>query len=426
MEIKIPYGERTLSCEVADKRVLGRLLTKQHEMNSELPEKETIRKALEMPIGSPTLRELSKGKNKVVIVTSDHTRSVPSHLTLPLMLDEIRAGSTGADITVLIAVGSHRATTHEEMIRKFGPEFVEKEKIVVHDPHDKQRLINLGKLPSGGDLILNRMAVEADLLVADGFIEPHVFAGFSGGRKSILPGIASFVTVMANHNAEFTAHPNTRAGVLEANPIHEDMLYAARTIGLDFILNVIINGEKKVVAAFAGGMDKAHLEGCSFIDSWAGVDAIPAPIVITSNGGYPADQDIYQAIKSVMAAAVTCPAGGVIIASAECRNGHGSESFYKTFAEADSVEAVLKVILARKRNETVPDQWVNQFLGQILMKNKVIMVSEPSNQVLIENLKMTYAPTLQEALSLAEEYVGQPDAGITIIPDGVSIIVRQK
>lgn len=425
-KISVPYGEGKVFCEVEATRKVETLVTKLHEMHAASPEEDLIRRALAAPIGSPTLRELAKEKKKVVVITSDHTRPVPSNLTLPMMLAEIRSGSPEADITVLIAVGSHRATTHDEMVKKFGCEFVANERIVVHDSHDDANLIHLGVLPSGGELIVNKLAAEADLLAADGFIEPHVFAGFSGGRKSILPGVASFVTVMANHNAEFMVHPKSIAGVLDGNPIHEDMIFAARAISLDFILNVIIDGEKKVVAAFAGDVDKAHRQGCAYMDGWAGADAVPAPIVITSNGGYPADQNIFQAIKSIMAAALTCTPGGVIIAANECRDGHGSESFYRTFAEAASVEEVLKTIMSRKRNETVPDQWVNQFLGQIIMRNKVIMIAARENKGLIEDLKMTYAPTLQEALAMADEHLGYPNGAITVIPNGVSILVRKK
>lgn len=424
--ITIPYGEGVQSCEVSSDRNVVTLTTKLHEMQAELPEMDIIRNALASPIGTLPLRQLAAGKKTAVVITSDHTRPVPSHLTLPLMLEEMRIGSPDIDITIIIAVGSHRATTSDEMIGKFGRAFVAKEKIIVHDPYDDEKLVHVGILPSGGELIVNRLAVEAELLVSDGFIEPHVFAGFSGGRKSVLPGIASFVTVMANHNAEFMVHPNSRVGVLEGNPIHEDMIFAARAVGLDFILNVVIDGGKKVVAAFAGDADKAHREGCSYMDGLAGVDAVPAPIVITSNGGYPADQNLFQSVKSIMAAVLTCAPGGVIIACNECRDGHGSDSFYRTFAEANSVSEVLRVIMSRKRNETVPDQWVNQFLGQIIMRNKVITVADDASKELVEGLKMSYAASLQEAIEMAERYLGQSNAPITVIPNGVSVMIRQK
>ena len=283
-------------------------------------------------------------------------------------------------------------------------------------------MLKLGTLPSGGELIINKLAMEADLLIAEGFIEPHFFAGFSGGRKSILTGIVSAKTVLANHCGEFIAHNRARTGILQGNPIHEDMIDAAAKAELAFILNVVLDAEKKVINAFAGDRDKAHERGCQFVSNLAGVERKPADIVITTNGGYPLDQNIYQAVKGMTAAESTCKQGGVIIIAAECSDGHGGEAFYQTFKQAATVQEVMDDILARGRNDTLPDQWESQILARILLKFEVIMVTAAPRRM-VEDMHMKWAANMEEALELAEGIVGK-GATITVIPDGVSVIVK--
>ena len=199
---------------------------------------ELVEAALEAPIGSEPLEKLVQGKKKVVLIASDHTRPVPSKLIIPPMLQQLRQGNPDADITILIATGCHRGTTREELVQKFGEDIVQNEKIYIHDCDERDMLVNIGTLPSGSACEINRLAYEADLLVAEGFIEPHFFAGFSGGRKSVLPGIAGRSTVLGNHCSEFIAHPSARTGILENNPLHIDMLWAAKTAKLAFRENL--------------------------------------------------------------------------------------------------------------------------------------------------------------------------------------------
>ena len=187
----LPYGKEKLTLNVEEEHLAGVLMSELHSYKAPKDGAELVQEALEHPIGTPRLSEMAVGKKNIVVISSDHTRPVPSHIIMPLLLAEIRKGNPDADITILISTGLHRSTTHEELVDKFGPEIMEKEKVIVHDCDDKDNLVYVGKLPSGGNLILNKIAVEADLLVAEGFIEPHFFAGFSGGRKSVLPGVAS-------------------------------------------------------------------------------------------------------------------------------------------------------------------------------------------------------------------------------------------
>lgn len=422
-KLQVPYHKGLIDIEIPEKNLIGVLESKADEFKVTETQKEIVERALDNPIGSKTLEELVEGKKNMVLITSDHTRPVPSKVTLPILLRRIRKVNPTIDITILIATGFHRPTTREEMIDKFGIEIVENEKIVNHISTDDSMMVNLGTLPSGGDLIINKLAVETELLISEGFIESHFFAGFSGGRKSVLPGVASAKTIMANHCGEFIASPNARTGVLVNNPIHKDMLYAAEKSKLAFILNVVIDSEKKVINAFAGDSAKAHLTGCEFVMSLAKVEKTPSDIVVSTNGGYPLDQNIYQSVKGMTAAEANCKENGVIIMVAACNDGHGGQSFYDNVAGAESPKALLDKIATVPRNETVPDQWEFQILARILDKFTVIMVTDMCDPEMIKSMHMQHAFTFEEALKKAFEIKGE-DATVTVIPDGVSVIVR--
>ena len=417
-----PYGQTQLDYEFDEKELAGVLTSSIEEYVPEAEPQDLVKKALEFPVGSQKLSELSRGKQKIVIIASDHTRPVPSKVIIPQMLSEIRKGNPFADITILIATGCHRGTTKQELINKFGEEIVANEKIYVHDCDEKEKLVNIGFLPSGGQCEINKIAIEADLLVAEGFIEPHFFAGFSGGRKSVLPGIASRSTVLANHCSEFIAHPNSRTGILENNPIHEDMIWAAKEAKLAFIVNVVLNSEKKPIFAVAGDLEKAHKKGTDFISSLCAVKSVPADIVISTNGGYPLDQNVYQSVKGMTAAEATVKEGGIIIMLAKANDGSGGEHFYHQLADEPDINKTMGIFLSRLRNETVTDQWMSQILIRILMKAKVIYVSSQEPEF-VEKMHMIPASTLSEAIDLAKKLSAKENVTITAIPDGVSVVV---
>lgn len=419
--VQFPYGKEMIPYDIPQDRLTGVLTSEMHHYKPELSQEELVRQALEHPIGTPKLSVMAEGKKKVVVIASDHTRPVPSKIIMPQMLAEIRKGNPDADITILISTGCHRETTKDELESKFGPEIMANEEIVVHDC-DSTDMVYLGKLPSGGDIIVNRLAVEADLLVSEGFIEPHFFAGFSGGRKSLLPGVASRKTVIYNHNAEFIANDRARTGIVDGNPIHIDMLYAARTARLAFICNVVINSDKEVIHAVAGDLDLAHVAGREFLSSKCQVDSIPSDIVITTNGGYPLDQNIYQAVKGMTAAEATVKQGGVIIMLAKSNDGHGGAEFLKTFAEEKVLERMMTTFLATPKDQTRIDQWQSQIFARLLMKATVIYVSEAPDDI-VADLHMVPAHSLEEAVKKAEELLGNPKASICAIPDGVSVMV---
>lgn len=423
-EVAFHYGKGKLVHEFSDNELIGVLESSINEYMPELDGDELVERSISAPIGSAPLCELAKGKKKVVIIASDHTRPVPSKVIIPPMLREIRKGNPDADITILIATGCHRGTTKDELISKFGEDIVKNEKIYIHDCDEKENLVNIGTLPSGSPCEINKIAIEADLLVAEGFIEPHFFAGFSGGRKSVLPGVAGRSTVLGNHCSEFIDDPNARTGILENNPLHKDMLWAAKKANLAYIVNVVLNAEKEVIYAVAGDVDEAHKAGTAFLNSLCRVNAIPADVVISTNGGYPLDQNVYQAVKGMTAAEATVKEGGVIIMLARSNDGIGGNHFYHQLADEPDINKTMALFMSRGKNETVPDQWQTQVMIRVLKRATVIYVSEMDERV-IEKMHMIPAKDVSEALEKARTILGRNDVNIVAIPDGISVIVQK-
>lgn len=420
--ISFPYGKDNLSYDFDEKELAGVLTSSIEEYIPEYDAKTLVKNAMSNPIGSPCLKELAKDKKNVVIIASDHTRPVPSKIIMPFMLQEIRQGNPDADITILIATGCHRGTTKQELIDKFGQEIVENEKIYIHDCDEKDKLVNIGVLPSGGACEVNEIAIRADLLVAEGFIEPHFFAGFSGGRKSVLPGVCGRETVLSNHCSEFIANKNSRTGILKDNPIHNDMLWAAKTAKLKYIVNVVLNSEKEPIFAVAGDVEAAHKKGTDFLSSLCEAKAVMSDIVISTNGGYPLDQNMYQSVKGMTAAEATVKEGGVIIMLASSDDGIGGDHFYRQMSESRDLDKTLEEFLSSKRSDTLPDQWMSHILIRILKRAKVIYVSNMPDST-VEEMHLIPAHSLQEAVNKAKALLCKEDVKITAIPDGVAVMV---
>lgn len=424
MRMFVPYDKKTVPIEIDDQNFVGSLVSRGESYHPGKSAEELVEASLDHPIGSAKLEELVKGKKNIVIISSDHTRPVPSKIITPILLRRIRSAEPDANIKILVATGFHRPSTKQELIDKYGQEIVDREQIVMHVSTDDSAMLKIGTLPSGGECIVNRLAVEADLLLAQGFIEPHLFAGFSGGRKSVLPGISSYKTIMANHCSEFINSPNTRPGILKDNPIHKDMLYAAKTAGLRFIVNVILNGEREIIASFSGALEEAHAQGCNFLTSLASVKPVPCDITVVTNGGYPLDQNIYQAVKGLTSAEAANKQGGVIIMLAGLSDGTGGEGFYNNLARLKTPKEFLDQVSHVGRNQTLPDQWESQVLARILNCHHVIMVSDLIKPEIVTAMHMKHANSFDEALRRAYELQG-PNARVAVIPDGLAVIVRE-
>lgn len=424
MDIQIPYGNSALclSAENIDEVL-------ESNIDKLIPEKsadEMVLEAMRLPYGSPTLENLAKGKKTATVIISDHTRPVPSRQIVPHILSELRKGNADIDITLLVATGAHRGSTKAELIGKLGEKIVAEERIVIHDCDDADSLVSIGILPSGAELTVHKLAVETDLLLAEGLIEPHFFAGFSGGGKSVLPGVCSRITVMENHSASFIDNPHARAGDMVGNPIQIDIIAAAGMAKLAYIVNVVIDPDKQVVAAFAGNYIDAHQAGYRFLKEHCCVTPDNrGDIVITSNGGTPLDQNIYQSVKGLSTAEAAANPGAVIIMCAKCADGTGGDIFFQALRDCESVQELLAAIRQRPAKETVQDQWEYQILARIMDKHKIIFVTEPHLQETIEQMKMEYAPDINEALSRAKILKGG-NPRVLVIPDGVSVVVNER
>lgn len=422
MQVNIPYGSGALRCEIENASVLTSRVDQLKSAQSGL---ELVQGAMEAPIGSPRLEELARGKRTCTVIISDHTRPVPSRDILPPMLAALRRGNPEIDVTLLVATGFHRGTTKEELRAKLGEDILSREKIAVHDCRDESSNVRIGTLPSGAPLVIDRLAAETELLVSEGFIEPHFFAGFSGGRKSVLPGVCDQVTVLGNHCSAFIDSAYARTGILAGNPLHRDMFAAARMAKLAYIVNVVIDEEKRTVAAFAGDMEQAHEAGCDFLRRYCEVAAAPADIVITSNGGAPLDQNIYQCVKGLTAAEASAKDGAVLIMCTGLSDGHGGEGFYRSLRDCENPAALYASIMATPQSETIPDQWESQILARILKKHHVIFVAPHERERLLREMKLDWAPDLDSAIAIARKEKGA-DAQITVIPNGVSVIVKKE
>ena len=422
--IQIPYYTSTMDLHVEEKNLKALIYSGTDEFDAGKTEEELVREALKNPIGTPPLKELAKGKKKITLITSDHTRAVPSKLTLPILLAELREGNPDAEITILIATGLHRPTTEAEQRRMFGDAIVDHEKIIVNKAFEQDDYSFVTILPSGAELWVNKAALDCDLLISEGFIEPHFFAGFSGGRKSVLPGICNAATVNENHSYKAIASPYSTTGVLEHNPIHEDMVYAARSVHLAFILNVALNSEKKVIAAFAGDMEEAHAKGVAFVRSLAQCPSVTGDIVVTSNGGYPLDQNLYQSPKAVATAEACCREGGVIIMCCSCVDGMGGTHFEKLIVKGtvDEIDSYLSKIPPK---ESISEQWCAQIYAGILKKHRVILVTTYLDHDLVRKANMIPASSPDEALQMAYEMMGS-DAEVVVIPDGVAVLAVKE
>ena len=422
--IPIPYYTSTLALHVEEENLKAVLTAKMHGFHAEKSQEQLVLDALEHPVGSPRLRTLAEGKRKIVIVTSDHTRAVPSKITLPLLLKEIRSGNPDADITILIATGLHRPTTEEEQRRMFGDEIVDHEKIAINNAFAPEQFVELCTLPSGAVFQVNRLAAECDLLVTEGFVEPHFFAGFSGGRKSILPGICSERTVNENHSYKAVSHPRSNSGMLKDNPIHADMLCAAKAVNVQFIFNVALDGEKKIVAAWAGDLEQAHEAGVAFIRQWSQCPVVTGDIVITSNGGYPLDQNLYQSPKAMATAEACAGEDGVIIMCCSCCDGMGGAHFGQLIQRGtpDEIDRYLSSIPPEK---TIPEQWCTQVCVRVLRKHPVILVTTFLSHDEVCKANMIPASTPDEALEIAYRLKGE-QASVVVIPDGVSVLTVKE
>ncbi|KKK38709.1 hypothetical protein WQ57_06890 [Mesobacillus campisalis] len=304
-----------------------------------------LKAALNSPIGTAPLKEMVKATDKVAIVISDITRPTPNHKLVPVLIEELSHVPL-ENFVIINGTGTHRDQTREEFVQMLGEWVVDNVRIINNQCHDKETLVNLGKSKFGCDVYLNKEYVEADFRIVTGFIEPHFFAGFSGGPKGIMPGIAGIETIMTFHNARMIGDARSTWGNMIENPVQEMTREINRMCKPNFMLNVTLNREKEITSVFAGELYEAHDRGCEFVKEHAMIRCDERfDVVITSNSGYPLDQNLYQAVKGMSAAHKIVKKGGTIIVASQCSDGlpdHGNYS--KIFEMADSPQALLDMI----------------------------------------------------------------------------------
>ena len=417
MEVKLPYGERGLEIMLERCRIL-----RSREMPALASVEGELERALREPISSPSLGDLLKGVGRVLLAVPDNTRAFPSRRLIPRVLDHVERVNPMAEVQVLVATGLHREVERDELERMFGKDVLEKYDIVNHRASDDEQVVKLDARTSYGTPIhVNRLVLESDVVIGAGLIEPHFFAGYSGGRKIILPGVAGKEAIFKNHGFRMIDNPRSRAGILEGNPIHMDMIEFMKMTRLDFIINVTINERREITGIFAGDPVRAHLAGIEFLDRFVKLRVErPADIIITTNGGFPLDRDLYQAVKGMDTAAYVVKDGGVIIIASECRDGLGGhEEFLRIFQGAGSPDEVLENI---RKNEPINDQWEAQILARVLKRAKVILVSDYISERLASSFMLERAKTVEEALEIALSIIGRSDAEIMVIPEGPYVI----
>lgn len=410
-QISVPYGHTELSAQLPESAYLGAFLPREEEVGAE--EQELLRQALENPIGTVRLRALAKPGQRVAIVTSDMTRPCPSDKLLPPVLAELNAaGVSDADITVIVALGLHRAQTPAEMEELLGAEVCRRVRVLNHDP---EQVVRLGVTSRGTPVEFFRPLAEADLRVCLGNLEFHYFAGFSGGAKAILPGCASKATVNANH--ALMVQPGAVAGRIAGNPVRADIEEGVAMLGADFILNVVVDGHHRINAAVAGHAELAHRRGCEMVAQRGSVP-IPqlAEVVVVSAGGYPKDVNMYQAQKALDNAVHAVREGGVIIWVAECAEGLGGKTFESWLREAGEPDKVL----ARIQREFVLGGHKAAAIAAVLKKAGVYLVSGLGEEVLAGSGMMPFA-NLDAALAAALSETG-PQARVLSLPYGGSVL----
>ena len=358
--------------------------------------KEEINKALLSPTNSKPLRSLLEGKNDIAISVCDITRAQPRKVVIETIVEHIKDLIPISNIKILIATGTHRANTKEELIEMLGKDIVETLNVINHVCDDKESLIEMPTSLDDVSVLLNKHWVNADFRITTGFVEPHFFAGFSGGSKLVAPGLAGLKTIMKLHNYKRLNNPNSIWGEVEKNPIQQDVRKIAKETGVDFTLDVALNRDQKITNVFSGDLIDSHNEACNFARETAMVQVSqPYDLVITSNSGYPLDQNLYQTVKGLSAASQIVKDNGEILCLSECSDGipsHGKfYSLLSEFSDPEQVEGMLS-----DPNFHCQDQWQVQILSQIAKKTNINLYTEGLSDKEIKNAFMFNAPDPQK------------------------------
>ena len=419
MRVVLDYGRAGVPVEIPDSRVVGPL-----EIKPAPPVPNpaaAVESALANPTGSPPLRKLAVGRKNCCILVCDITRPVPNNTLLVPMLRELHAsGLERSDVLILVATGMHRASTPDELKEMLGEEIVDSYRIANHDGTCLEEHTHLGTTDRGIPVWLDSRYLEAELKIATGLIEPHLMAGYSGGRKLICPGIAHLNTVKEWHGPEMIEHPKADYGILDGNPIHEQNTKIARMAGCDFIVNVALDSDRRITKVVAGDMEQAFLEGVDFVREVAIAKvAEPVDIVVTSSAGYPLDTTFYQSVKGLTGVLPIVKQGGTIIMAASMSEGIGSPEFQGIFEDNADLESFRKRIFGK--DYFVMDQWQVQELAKVCRRASVKVYTDG---LPAESLRKCHVEPIDDLNQAISQAIGQygPDARVAVIPKGPYVL----
>jgi nickel-dependent lactate racemase len=418
--VLLRYGREGLEIQVPENADVYQAAWK----NAFMDEETAIRKVLMQPIGTPALRELLRPSMRVVIVHTDLTRATPNALLiLPILSEILIAGIPSNQVTLINALGSHRKQTDNEMVALLGEKITAYYRCIQHDAFDRQANLQVGKTATGQPVRINREFVEADFRILTGFIEPHFFAGYSGGPKLVLPGLADLETIQWNHRPESIASEKATWCLTSGNPIWEEMHAVAKRFDPLFNVNVTLDGANKINGIFCGDLFASHTAGCQWVEQQC-LFHVPAlyDLVITTNSGYPLDQNLYQTVKGMSAAARITRPGGQILMAAACEDGIPNHGAYaQILAGADSPEALLESIL--HGHENIQDQWQVQKQAQIQMQYDVSIFSQGLTDD--EITRAHYRPVRSIKEEIARVLSENPLARIAVLPEGPQTIGKR-
>ena len=419
LRVTLDYGRTGLAVDLPADRVVGPLAIRELPALPD-PEAEVVAKLLH-PTGTPPLAELARGRKNACILVCDITRPVPNPTLLRPMLRTLHeAGIAPRDVLILVATGLHRPSTAAERVEMLGAEIAAKYRVEDHYGTRLDEHTFLGTTENGVPAWIDTRYVQADLKIATGLIEPHLMAGYSGGRKLICPGIAALETVKVWHGPRFLEHPRADCGYLDGNPVHEENTRIARLAGCDFIVNVTLDKDRRVTSVVAGDMEQAFLEGVRFIEN-----AVKAPVkepvdvVVTSAAGYPLDTTFYQAVKGMTGCLPIVKQGGTIILAASLSEGIGSPEFASLFRENSSLEGFMERILGR--DYFVMDQWQLEELAKVRRKVKVKLVSDGLPADVLSGLFVEPAASVESAVAASIAEYG-PNTRLAVIPKGPYVL----
>jgi nickel-dependent lactate racemase len=419
MRIKLDYGRTGLDVELPAERVVGPLAIRDAVPLTNPAT--AIRHAIDHPTGTPPLAKLARGRKSACILICDFTRPVPNQLILPPLLHTLEEqGIPQEEILILIATGLHRPNQGSELEEMVGTDIVRHYRI---ENHFGKRLADhsfLGITANGVPAYIDRRYVEADLKITTGLIEPHLMAGYSGGRKVICPGIAALETVKIWHGPKFLEHPKADCGYLDGNPVHEENTRIARMAGCDFIVNVCIDGQRRITWVGAGDMEAAWMEGVRFVENVVKVPVAEAmDVVVTSAAGYPLDTTWYQAIKGLCGALPIVKQGGTIVLAASLSEGIGSPEFQQLIADNPDLPTFVQRILGK--DYFVMDQWQLEEQAKVMRRCKVKVVSQGLSAEALRRCHVEPAASVEQAVadSLAEY---GPQARVAVIPKGPYVL----